>query len=85
MEVSKLTYESRMAELRHLRGLCKLLQRERDELAETVEMFGIHQNPYESSMFSKKEVMTLILLCHPDRHRNSKASTEMTQKLLKLR
>lgn len=39
----------------------------------------------ENSDFSREELDKLIRLCHPDKHGNSKASTEITQKLLSLR
>lgn len=35
--------------------------------------------------FSAEEINQLIRLCHPDKHNNSKSSTEITQKLLQMR
>lgn len=38
-----------------------------------------------SPQFTKDEINTLLRLCHPDKHGNSKTATAMTQKLLSLR
>ena len=38
-----------------------------------------------SKQFNTEEINTLVFLCHPDRHSNSKVSTEITKKLLIIR
>lgn len=44
-------------------------------LSGSVNALGIHED----------DIKRLLQLCHPDRHRNSDLSVEMTQKLLQLR
>lgn len=39
----------------------------------------------KSNQFTKQEIDSMIRLCHPDRHDNSRISNEITQKLLKMR
>lgn len=39
----------------------------------------------QRTALSKRDIDRLIRLCHPDRHGNSEASVEMTQKLLSMR
>ncbi len=39
----------------------------------------------EPAQFSRQEIDRLVRLCHPDKHNNSTAANEITQKLLKLR
>lgn len=41
--------------------------------------------PPQKKQFSDEEINRLVRLCHPDRHGNSKASVEMTQKLMSMR
>jgi hypothetical protein len=38
-----------------------------------------------SQQFSKNEIMSLIKLCHPDRHGNSEPSNKLTAILIKMR
>ena len=38
-----------------------------------------------SKQFSREEIDRLVRLCHPDKHGQSKASVEMTQKLMTMR
>lgn len=50
-----------------------------------------HKTPVKSkqstsvSTFTKQEIKTLIALCHPDKHGNSKTSNDITKRLLELR
>jgi len=38
-----------------------------------------------STQFDKKEIKTLISLCHPDKHGGKESAVSITQKLLKMR
>jgi len=40
---------------------------------------------HSNNGFSDKDMKTLIHLCHPDKHNNSKMSVDMTSNLLKMR
>ena len=39
----------------------------------------------KSKQFNREEIDRLVRLCHPDKHGQSKAAVEMTQKLLSMR
>ena len=39
----------------------------------------------QQQKFSAEDIKRLVRLCHPDRHNNSEASVQMTQKLMNLR
>ena len=41
--------------------------------------------PTTNNQFTEKEIKQLISLCHPDKHGNSKSSSEITKKLLDMR
>jgi len=38
-----------------------------------------------SGQFTEKEISTLIMLCHPDKHNGKESATLITTKLLKMR
>ena len=53
--------------------------------AQLRELRSRRMNLNGGTSISEKEIRRLLMLCHPDKHSNSKASNDMTAALLKMR
>lgn len=86
MFVSKSKYLQVKAELHVTQLLFQDLQRDWNALILRINAKGGESFLQGTSkQFSREEIDRLVRLCHPDKHGQSKASVEMTQKLMSMR
>lgn len=96
MLVTKQKYEAALRQALDMAGKVifwqqqyKQLQQRWNDLVTRINEHGgeeiFERNAAKNSQFTPEEIDKLVRLCHPDKHNNSQAATELTAKLLKLR
>ena len=87
MFIRKSTYEKLLRDLYSEKIKLSLVVEEHNALVKKINEHGGEGLFIKGGnlQFDPVEIKCLLRLCHPDRHANSRRSTEMTQKLLSIR